>query len=161
MIDQSETKALGNAPLQCLQLLIDELNDLACLNVDQVIMMGFRRRFVAGPAVAKLMALKDSRFLEQAHRPIDRRDRNVRVDLGGPGMKRLDIWVVFAVAQYFRDGTALLGDAQTLVRAQLFDVDLAMHGCELMSQAAERNLSEAKRVTLRRSRPILARSAPL
>jgi hypothetical protein len=51
-------------------------------------------------------------------------------------MERFDIWMIFAVAKNLGDDAALFGDAQALVRAQLFDVDLAMHGPELRPQAA-------------------------
>jgi hypothetical protein len=42
-------------------------------------------------------------------------------------MKRLDVGMILRFAQDARNGTALLGNAQALVGAELFDVDLAVH----------------------------------
>src|SRR5215210_7664790 len=80
VIDEAEAELLGDALLKRLELFIDELDDIARFDVDQVIVMGIRRRLVARSAVAELVPLENARLFEQAHRAIDRRDRNVRVD---------------------------------------------------------------------------------
>ena len=117
MVDQAESEPLGDSLLQFLELVVDELDDLAGLDVDQMVMVRFGRGLVARAAVAELVALEDSRLLEQPHRPVDRRDRDVGVDGRGAGVEGLDVRMVLAVAEHARDDLALLGDAQALVRA--------------------------------------------
>src|SRR5215212_8784937 len=77
MVDEAEAELLGNALLQRLELVVDELDHLAGLDVDQVVVVGFGRGLIAQAAVAELMALEDSGLLEQPHGTIDRRDRDV------------------------------------------------------------------------------------
>src|SRR5437868_11799715 len=74
VVDEAEAELLGDPLLQGLELVIDELNDVARFDVDKVVVMTFRRRLIAGAAIAELVALEDARFLEQPHRPVDRRD---------------------------------------------------------------------------------------
>ena len=76
VIDEAEAELLGDPPLQLLQLLVDELDDIAGLDVDQMVVMGLGRRFVAGAAVAEIVALEDARFLEQADGAVDGGDRD-------------------------------------------------------------------------------------
>ena len=97
MIDQAEAELGGDAPLQLLQLLVDELDDVAGLDVDQVVVMGLGRRFVAGAAVAEIVALEDARFLEQAHGAVDGGDRDAGIDRGGAGVERLDVGMVLRI----------------------------------------------------------------
>ena len=125
MVDEAEAELLGDPLLKHLELLVDELDDLAGFDVDQMIVMRVRRRFVARAAVAELVALEDAGFLEQADRPVDGGDRDVRVDRGGAGVEGLDVGMVLAVAKNARDRLALFGDPQALVGAQRLDVDLA------------------------------------
>src|SRR5213075_436074 len=68
VIDETETQLLGDALLERFQLIVDELDDVARLDIDQMVVMRFRGRLVARAAVAELMALEDSRLLEQSHR---------------------------------------------------------------------------------------------
>ena len=91
MIDQPETKLFGNPLLQEFKFLVDELDDVAGFDVDQMVVMGFGRGLVTGTAIAELMPFEDAGLFEQADRPIDRRNRDVRVDRGGALMKRLDV----------------------------------------------------------------------
>src|SRR4051794_11626621 len=74
VVDEAEAELLGDPLLQGLELVIDELNDVARFDVDEMVVMTFRRRLIAGAAIAELVALEDARFLEQPHRPVDRRD---------------------------------------------------------------------------------------
>jgi hypothetical protein len=66
VIDEAEAELLGNPPLQGLQLLVDEFDDVAGFDVDQMVVMGVGSGLVAGAAVAELMPFKDSCFLEQS-----------------------------------------------------------------------------------------------
>src|SRR3954447_18337623 len=80
MIDEAEAKALGDALLKRLQLVVDELDDPAGLDVDQMVVVRLRRGFVTRAPIAELVALEDPGLLEQADRTIDRRDRDVGID---------------------------------------------------------------------------------
>ena len=78
VVDEAEAELLGDPLLQRLELLVDELDDVAGLDVDQMVVVGLRRRFVARAAVAEIVALEDARFLEQADGAVDGGDRDVR-----------------------------------------------------------------------------------
>jgi len=80
VIDEAEAQFLGDAALKILQLLIDEFDDIAGLDIDQMVVMGFRRRFVAGAAVAEIVPLQDPRFLEQADGAVDGGDGNAGIE---------------------------------------------------------------------------------
>src|SRR5688572_33465856 len=95
MIHQPEAELFGDHPLQPLEIFVDEFDDLAGLDVDQMVVMSVRRRLIAGAAIAELVPLEDSGLFEQADRSIDGRDRDFGVDRGGALMERLDVWVIF------------------------------------------------------------------
>ena len=124
MINQAVAQLLGDHTLQSLKFGIDELNHFARFYVDQMIVMRFWRGFIACTPIAKIMPVKDAGFLEQAHSPIDRGNRDTRVDGRGPLVNKFDIGMVFAFRKNTRDHAALLGDAQALVSAKLFQIDL-------------------------------------
>src|SRR5207302_5188748 len=79
MVDEAVAELLGDPFLQRFELIIDELDDVAGLDVDQVIVMAFRSRFVTRAPVAELVPFEDPGLLKQPHRAIDRRDRDVRI----------------------------------------------------------------------------------
>ena len=54
MIDEAEAQLFGDALLQQLELVIDEFDDVAGFDVDQMVVMGIGRGFIARPAVAEL-----------------------------------------------------------------------------------------------------------
>ena len=78
VVDEAEAELLGDPLLQRLELVVDELDDIAGLDVDQMVVMAFGRRFVARAAVAELVPLEDAGLLEQADGAVDGRDRDVR-----------------------------------------------------------------------------------
>ena len=47
VVDQAEAEPVGDPALQFLEFLVDEFDDLAGLDVDQMVVMRFGRRFVA------------------------------------------------------------------------------------------------------------------
>ena len=69
-------------------------DDLAALDVDQVVVMLVRRFFIARAAVAEIVLGENAGLLEQSHRAIDRGDGDVRIDRGRAPMHRLDIGMV-------------------------------------------------------------------
>ena len=98
MVDEAEAELLGDPLLQRLELLVDELDDLAGLDVDQMVVMRVRRGFVARAAVAELVALEDSGLLEQADGAVDRGDRDLGVDRRGALVQRLDVGMILGFA---------------------------------------------------------------
>ena len=122
---------LGDPALQLLQLLVDELDDVAGLDVDQMVVMGLGRRFVAGAAVAEIVPLEDARFLEQADGAVDGGDRDAGIDRGGAGVQRLDVGMILGFAEHAGDDLALLGDAEALFGAERLDIDAAGHAARL------------------------------
>src|SRR5690242_4164776 len=115
VIDEAEAELLGDPLLEHLELIVDELDDVAGLDVDQMVVVGFGGSLVTRAAIAELVPLQDSRLLEQADSTIDGRDRDVRIDGSGTRMQRLDVRMVVAVTEHARDGLALLGDPEPLV----------------------------------------------
>jgi hypothetical protein len=128
MVDEAEAKPLGDPLLEQLQFLIDEFDDVASFDVDQMVVVGFRCGLVARASVAELVPLEDSRFLKQTYGPVHRRDRDIGVDRRGTPVESLDVRMVLAFAKDAGDDFALFGDAQALVGAQLLYVDGSMHG---------------------------------
>src|SRR5690606_29173122 len=74
VIDQLEAELLGDAALQSLDLLVAELDDLAALHIDQVIVVMLGNLLVPGAPLAEVVSLEDVRLFEQAHGAIDGRD---------------------------------------------------------------------------------------
>ncbi len=127
VIDEAEAELFGDRFLQLLEFGIDKLDNPAGLDVDQMIVMRLGRGLVARAAVAEIVTIEDSRLLEQPHRPVHRRDRDARIDRRRPRVDLLDVGVILRVGQDARDHPALFGDAQALLVAQGFEVDLACH----------------------------------
>ena len=46
MVDEAEAELLGDPLLQCFQLVVDELDHVAGFDVDQMVVMRFRRGFL-------------------------------------------------------------------------------------------------------------------
>ncbi|VXC83947.1 hypothetical protein SPHINGOAX6_50372 [Sphingomonas sp. AX6] len=131
VIDEAEAQAFGDLLLQQFKLGIDEFDDLAGLDIDQMIVMRLGRGFVAGAAIAEIVTVEDARFFEQAHGAIDGGDRYAGVDRGGAGIDLFHIGMVFGLGKHAGDHAALLGDAQALFVAECFEVDLAGHHVSL------------------------------
>src|SRR3982750_1558253 len=79
MVDEAEAEPFGDPLLQLLEIVVDEFDHSAGFDVDQMVVMGFRRRFVARAAVAEFVALKDACFLEQPDGPVNGCDGNVGI----------------------------------------------------------------------------------
>src|SRR6478735_6335086 len=57
VVDEAEAELFGDALLQQLELVVGELDHVSGLDVDQMVVMRFRRSFVARAAVAELVPL--------------------------------------------------------------------------------------------------------
>src|ERR1044071_8288269 len=71
MVHEAEAKLLGDPLLKQFQLVVDELDDVSGLDVDQMVVVGFRCSLVTRSPVAELLTFEDPRLLEQAHGAID------------------------------------------------------------------------------------------
>src|SRR6476646_3629468 len=97
VVNEAEAELFGDALLQRFELVVDELDDVAGLDVDQMVVVGFRSRFVARAAVAELVPFENSGLLEQTDCAVDGGDRDVRIDRGRTGVHRFDVGMVLAV----------------------------------------------------------------
>src|SRR3546814_2096496 len=107
VIDEAVAEPFGDDLLQRLELRIDEFDDLAGLDVDQMVVMRLGRRFVARAAVAEIVAVEDARFLEQADGAIDGSDRNAAVERRGALVKRLHVGMILGIRNHARDDASL------------------------------------------------------
>src|SRR5262249_5004027 len=108
VIDEAEAEFLRDLLLKLLVLGVDEFDDLAGLDVDQMVVMRLGRGLVARAAVAEIVAVEDACFLEQPHGAVHRRDRNAGVDRRGASIDLLDVGVILGLGQHPRDDSALL-----------------------------------------------------
>jgi hypothetical protein len=72
------------------------------------------------------VAIENACFLEQAHRSVNRGDRDLGIDRGGALMEHLDIGMVLARRKDLSDDPALVGNPQAAVGAQLFKINRLM-----------------------------------
>lgn len=114
MIDQAVSKFFGHLALETLDFLILKFYHFSTANIDQVIVMLVAGFFVARPTMAKIMAFKHLGFLEQANCPINRRQADSRVELGGPPIHRVGVRMVVRFRQHLRDNAPLIGHFQAL-----------------------------------------------
>ncbi len=119
--DEVETQARGDLLHELLLLGVLELDDVAAIDVDQVVMPAVLGRFVARAAAAEIAAFENAPLLEQAHGAIDRGDGDARVQGGGAAVELLDIGVVGGVREHAGDDPALAGHLQALGHAEALD----------------------------------------
>src|SRR5438270_2219349 len=60
MVDEAEAELLRDPLLQCLELIVDEFDDITGFDVDQMVVMVLGRGFVARTAIAELVPLQDA-----------------------------------------------------------------------------------------------------
>src|SRR3546814_3984456 len=70
----------GDHFLQRFEFGIDEFDHLARLDINQMVVMRLRRRFIARAAVAEIVAVEDARLFEQAAGAIDGGDGDAAVE---------------------------------------------------------------------------------
>ena len=76
-----------------------------------MIVVAVAHLLVAGAALAEIVPLDDAGVLEQLHRAIDRRDRDLVVDRDAAAIQFLDVGMIGGLRQHARDDAALLGHA--------------------------------------------------
>ena len=94
MADQIESQLAGHPLLDALDLLVAELDHLAGLQVDQVIVVPARRLLVAPATRAEVVALQEPVRLEQLDGAVDGRERDARIERIGAPVDFLDVGVV-------------------------------------------------------------------
>ena len=128
VIDQPVAQLFSDLALQRFQLGIDEFDHFAAFHIDQVIVVCFRRSFIAGAAIAKIVAIKDPSFFEQPYGSVNRGNRNPRIDCDRAFIQIVHIGVVLGLGQHPGDHPALIGNSQAAFGAECFDIDWLVHG---------------------------------
>src|SRR5690606_15847787 len=119
--DQLIAQLARNLGLQPFDLGVEELDDLARLGVDQVVVVVVAGLFITAAAVAEVVLLDHARLFEQAHGAIDGGDGDVRVDRRSAAIQFFHIGVVFGVRQDAGDHPTLLSHAHAALGAEFFD----------------------------------------
>jgi hypothetical protein len=123
VIDEAIAQLFGYLLLQSFKLWIDEFDDLAGLNVDEMIVMRLGSGFITRAAVSEIMPVENAGFFEQADRAVDRRNRNAWIDLVRAVMNHFNIGMVIGFGQNPRNHAPLFSNPQALVGAELFEID--------------------------------------
>ena len=121
VIDETIAQLAGDGFLEAFDFLIDEFNDLAGAQINQMIMVIVTGFFIAGPAIPEIMTLDNAGFLEQANRPVHRRQRNPVILGRGAPVQFLGIRVIFGIRQNARNDAALIGHAEAFFNADFLD----------------------------------------
>ena len=127
VIDQPVAESLGNLTLQGFQFRIDKLDHLAGFDIDHVIVMRLGRRFIAGAAIAEIVAIQNAGLFEQPHGAIDRGDRDPGIERDRPFVELVDVRVIHAFREHPGNDPALLGNTEAAFVAKCFDVDRLVH----------------------------------
>ena len=118
---RSKPEAFGDGLHQALILGVLELDHLAGIDVDQVVVVAMLGRLVAGAAAAEVAALEDALLLQQAHRAVDRGDRDPRVECAGAAIQFLDVRMIGCLGQHPCDDPTLPGHLEASFDAQALD----------------------------------------
>jgi hypothetical protein len=82
VIDETIAQAARHLGLQPLDFLRLELDDFAGAEIDQVVVVRVGHLLVARAPIAEIVTLDDAGIFKQLHRPVYRRDRDMRIDRG-------------------------------------------------------------------------------
>ena len=121
VIDDPVAEPAGDLGLQRLDLLGAELDDVAGLEVDEVVVVLAGRLLVAGAAVAEIEPLDDALGLEELHGAVDRRERDALVDRRRAAVQLDDVGMVRGLIEDAGDDPALAGHAQAALAAGALD----------------------------------------
>ncbi len=121
MIDKPIAKFLGNRALQSFDFRVFELDDLAAVDIDEMIVMVIGYFLIARAAIAEIVPVKNVVFLKQADGAVDGRDTDFRINPHGPPVNHFNIGVIVGFAEHTGDNAPLPGHFQTPFDAQIFD----------------------------------------
>ena len=127
VVDQPVAEPFGDLALQRLQLRIDEFDNLAGFDIDQVIVVGLGGSFIPGAAIAKIVAIENPGFFEQAHGAVHRGDGDARIDRDCALVQVLHVGMIFSFGQDARNYAALIRNAQPPLGTKCFNVDPLVH----------------------------------
>ena len=116
----------GDLVLQFLDTLRMELDHVARIEVDQVVVMA-GRLFEAGATALESVALDRAHALEQLHRAVDRRQGYAAVDCRGALEYLHGVGVVLRRGENVEDDTARTGDADARAAQPPLVIRLASH----------------------------------
>ena len=136
MVDQAIAELLRDQLLQGFQFRVDEFEHIAGFDIDQVVVMRFRRSLVSRAPVAEIVPVEDPGFFEQPHSAVDRGDGNLRIDRRSALVQQLHIRMVIALRQDTGDHPALLGYTQAPVGAELLEIDPLLQGLPRKKKSA-------------------------
>ena len=71
-----------------------KLDDLAGIDVDQMVVVTVLSRFIACATTAKIAAFQNPLLFQKTHRPVDGGDGNPGIESGGAAIEFLDIGVI-------------------------------------------------------------------
>ena len=109
----------GDPLLQRFDFGVNELEDFAGVEVDQMVMMVALGILVARASVPEFVLLQDSRLFEELDGPVDRGQRDSRVDGAGPGIELFDVRMVCRLFKNRCNDAALVRQAQSQRLASL------------------------------------------
>jgi hypothetical protein len=120
MTNQLVPERIGNLLLKLLNGLIAELNDVAAVDVDKMIMVLGRDLLVTGTPIAEVMTIENIGFLEQFDRAVNRGNRDPLIMLRCALINLLDIRMISGIGKYLSDDPTLVGHLEPFVYTQLF-----------------------------------------
>src|SRR5476651_209921 len=98
-----------------------KLDDFAGFNIDQMVVGPVFGGFVPSTPAAEVAAFQDALFLEQPHRPINGRDRDMLVQRGRAAVQLLHVRMIARFRKHPRDDPALAGHLQAPLDTQALD----------------------------------------
>ena len=122
MVDDAVAVFTRDLFLQTLDFVGAEFDDLARLNVNQVIVVLLIRCLVASFAVAKGVPGKDVFVFEQLDRTIDRRQRNRGINRGDAPMEFAHIRMIVRLSQHLKNSATRFGYSKTEFMTNRFDI---------------------------------------
>ena len=132
--DQVEAEPLGNRLHQPLVFGVLKLDDLAGIDVDQVIVVAVFGRFVARAAAAEVAPFEDALLLQQTHRPVDGGDGDAGIERRGPAIQLLHVGMVGSLGQDAGDDATLPGHLEASFDAQALDAQFHRIPCDQPSR---------------------------
>ncbi len=116
--------------LKQFNLFITKFDDLAGMQVDQVIMMFFRYLFVARPPISEIVTFQNTGIFEQSDRPVNRGNGNPVIYCGCPAIYFFHIGVIVGFGQDPRNDTTLVRHAHPFFDTDVFQKTHLNNHCQ-------------------------------